>query len=119
METQNAYRPEPLRVTSTTTDTATIVAVSGEIDHNTAAPLIQALAPEQLGERPRAVVDMREVSFMDSSGINVLLAAHRDLTPTGSLRLAGVQNSVMRTLQLVGVDSIIPCYPSLTDALTT
>ncbi|MER6472343.1 STAS domain-containing protein [Streptomyces collinus] len=117
METENAYGPEPLTVTSTTADGATVVAVSGEVDHNSAGPLIQALALDGLGERPRVVVDMRGVGFMDSSGINVLLAAHRDLSPAGWLRLAGVQSSVMRTLELVGVDHVIPCYPSLTDAL--
>ena len=117
METENAYQPQPLTVTSTTVDGATVVAVSGEIDHNTAGPLIQALDPGELGEQPHVVLDMREVGFMDSSGINVLLTAHRDLTPTGWLRLAGVKESVLRTLQIVGVDTVIPCYPSLTEAL--
>ncbi|MFF8867563.1 STAS domain-containing protein [Streptomyces sp. NPDC015139] len=118
METENVYQPEPLTVTSTTADGTTVVAVSGEIDHNSAGPLIQALDLGELGSPPRVVIDMRDVTFMDSSGINVLLTAHRDLTPAGWLRLAGAQNSVMRTLELVGVDSVIPCYPSLTDALT-
>ncbi|WP_435260567.1 STAS domain-containing protein [Streptomyces sp. 1222.5] len=117
METENAYQPEPLTVTSTTTDDATVVAVAGEIDHNTAGPLIQALDLGELGAPPRVVIDMRDVTFMDSSGINVLLTAYRDLTPTGWLRLAGAQNSVMRTVELVGVDMVIPCYPTLTDAL--
>ncbi len=118
VETENAYQPEPLTVTSTTTDDATVVAVTGEIDHNSADPLIQALDPGSLGGRTRVVIDMRQVTFMDSSGINVLLTAQRNLTPVdGWLRLAGVQESVLRTLQIVGVDMVIPCYPSLPEAL--
>ena len=117
METGNAYQPEPLTVTSTTTDNATVLAVAGEIDHNSADPLIHALDPGNLGERTHVVIDMRQVTFMDSSGINVLLNAHRELTPAGWLRLAGVQGAVLRTLQIVGVDTVIPCYPSLPEAL--
>ncbi|MGW5285204.1 STAS domain-containing protein [Streptomyces collinus] len=33
------------------------------------------------------------------------------------MRLAGVQPSVLRTLELVGVHHIIPCYSSLQEAL--
>ncbi|WP_432029907.1 STAS domain-containing protein [Streptomyces sp. 1222.5] len=119
-ETENAYRPEPLQVVTTTTDGITVVTVAGEIDHNTAGPLIEALEVSNVGERPRVVVDMQQVAFMDSSGINVLLTAHRALTAAdGWLRLAGVQASVLRTLDIVGVDQIIACYPTIGDALTT
>ncbi|WP_432021283.1 STAS domain-containing protein [Streptomyces sp. 1222.5] len=65
--------------------------MAGEIDHYTAGPLIEALDPGAFGGRPRVVVDMRRVSFMDSSGINVFLFAHRDLGKAGGwLRLAGL-----------------------------
>ncbi|PKW05330.1 anti-sigma-factor antagonist [Streptomyces sp. 1222.5] len=117
METEHPYQPQPLKVTSTAADGVTVVVVTGEIDHASAGPLIQALDLAGLGERPRVVIDMQHVPFMDSSGINVLLAAHRDLTPLGWLRLAGVTQSVLRTLQIVGVDTVIDCCPSLREAL--
>ncbi|MFF7241726.1 STAS domain-containing protein [Streptomyces collinus] len=119
METEHPYQPQPLTAASTTVDGVTVVTVTGEIDHHSAAPLTRALHPDGLGKRPRVVVDMRQVTFTDSSGINVLLTAHRDLTQAdGWLRLASVQESVMRTLKIVGVDMIVPCRPSLDDALT-
>ncbi|MFI6360152.1 STAS domain-containing protein [Streptomyces sp. NPDC050743] len=50
--------------------------------------------------------------------MNTLLAAHRDLVEAGGwLRLVGLTASVMRTVQIVGVDTVIPCYGSLRDAL--
>ncbi|MER6455980.1 STAS domain-containing protein [Streptomyces sp900105245] len=106
-----------MRITVTATGGVTVVTVAGEIDHASAGPLVEALDPGRRGASLRVVVDMRQVSFMDSSGINVFLAAYRDLTPNGWLRLAGTQASVMRTLEIVGVDSVIPCYPSLREAL--
>ncbi|WP_435279621.1 STAS domain-containing protein [Streptomyces sp. 1222.5] len=118
-QTENAYQPKPLEITTTVTDGVTVVSVSGEIDHNTADPLIQALEVDALAGRPQVVIDMRRVPFMDSSGINVLLAAHRQLTEAdGWLRLAGVHGSVQRVLQLVGLDTVIACHANLRDALT-
>ncbi|MFF3166815.1 STAS domain-containing protein [Streptomyces sp. NPDC003273] len=119
VETENAYQAQPLEVTSTATDGITVVSVAGEIDHNSAGPLIDVLGLDVLGDSPRVVVDLRRVSFMDSSGINVLLGARRDIATAGGwLRLAGVQPSVMRVLEIVGVHHIIPCYPSLREALS-
>ncbi|MFF4846237.1 STAS domain-containing protein [Streptomyces collinus] len=98
-----------MEVTSTAADGVTVVRVAGEIDHNSAGPLIHALGLGELGVPPRVVVDLRQVPFMDSSGINVLLGAHRDIAPAGGwLRLADVQPSVLRTLELVGVQQILP-----------
>ncbi|MER6474558.1 STAS domain-containing protein [Streptomyces collinus] len=52
---------------------------------------------------------------MDSSEINVLLAADLDAAATdgGRLRLAAVQPPVMHTLDIVGLPHIIPCYSSV------
>ncbi|MER6434248.1 STAS domain-containing protein [Streptomyces sp900105245] len=118
VENENARRPEPLRVASTATNGVTVVRVSGQIDHASADPLIAALQPDTLGDQRRVIIDMRQVTFLDSTGINILLAGHRDLTPAGWLRLAGARNAVIRTLELVGVDTVIPCYPTLQEALT-
>ncbi len=118
MEIESARQPEPLHVSSTATDGVTVVRVVGEIDHASAGPLIETLDLDALSNQPRLVIDMRGVSFMDSSGINVLLAAHHDLAPAGWLRLAGVRDSVLRTLKIVGVDTVIPCHPNLKEALT-
>jgi putative transposase len=55
---------------------------------------------------------------MDSSGINVLIAAHRaSQDAQGWLRLAGPQQAVLHVLQLVGVDTLIPCHPTRQHAL--
>ncbi|MFJ8133279.1 STAS domain-containing protein [Streptomyces hydrogenans] len=65
------------------------------------------------------VADMRQVAFMDSSGINILITAHQALTERdGWLRLAGSTTPVMRTLTLVGLDTVIDCHPTLAQALS-
>ncbi|MDG9709402.1 anti-sigma factor antagonist [Streptomyces sp. DH10] len=91
---------------------------AGEIDHHTGDQLRPALDVSDT-PRPRIVIDMRQVTFIDSSAINILIAAHQAVTATGGwLRLAVPAGSVMRTLPIVGVDTLIDCRPTLREALT-
>ncbi|WP_436840679.1 STAS domain-containing protein [Streptomyces griseoloalbus] len=65
------------------------------------------------------MLDLAGVSFMDSSGINILIAAHQALTETGGwLRLAGAHGPVLRVMELVGIDTLIDCHPTPHHALT-
>ena len=99
---------------STATSGVLVLTVTGDIDHHTAQPLRQALDLPHLGSPPRVVIDMRQVTFMDSSGINLLISAHRATTQQhGWIRLTGVPDSVMSTLRIVELDTIITCYPTL------
>ncbi|MFI8194808.1 STAS domain-containing protein [Streptomyces sp. NPDC085946] len=107
-----------LAVAATVTDGIRVVTVAGEIDHHTGDRLRDAL--DITGTvRPRIVIDMRQVTFLDSSGINILIAAHQNITQAGGwLRLAGLTDSVQHVLQLVGVDEVIDCRDTLRHALT-
>ncbi|MEV6837172.1 STAS domain-containing protein [Streptomyces sp. NPDC051133] len=106
-----------LSVVASATDGIRVLTVAGEVDHDTGGRLRQALEVPETG-CPRIVVDLRQVTFMDSSGINILLIAHRDVLGAGGwLRLAAPDETVLRTLQIVGVDEVIPCRPTLSDAL--
>ncbi|MGW2697770.1 STAS domain-containing protein [Streptomyces sp. NPDC001296] len=117
-QAEQAPPPGGLSVVATSTDGIRVLTLIGEIDHHTGEALHQALDVSGI-VRPRIVVDMRRVSFMDSSGINILLAAHQAAAAAGGwLRLAAPAPAVLRTLQLVGVDQFIDCRPSLRDALS-
>ncbi|MFG2133168.1 STAS domain-containing protein [Streptomyces sp. NPDC048751] len=84
----------------------------GEIDHDVKGVLSTAPMSEDSTVPPRILVDLSGVTFMDSSGGNVFVAAYQQVSETqGWLRIAGAQGSVLRVLQLVGVDTI-PCPPS-------
>ncbi|MFJ5899545.1 STAS domain-containing protein [Streptomyces sp. NPDC093064] len=117
-ETEGPAVPERLLITRTTADDGScVVALAGEVDLDCSAQLRDALlsCPETA---PGTVVDLRDVTFMDSSGINALIAAHRAAQAGGTrLRLAAPQEAVLRVLQLVGLDTLIPCYPTLEAAL--
>ncbi|MFH8804551.1 STAS domain-containing protein [Streptomyces sp. NPDC017936] len=114
---RQAEQQEQLSVVATATDDVHVLTLAGEIDHDTGDTLRQALHLPGT-PRPRVVIDMRQVTFMDSSGINVLLAAHHTLARAGGwLRLAAPTDTVMRTLRIVGVDAVIDCRDTLHHAL--
>ncbi|MFJ6393389.1 STAS domain-containing protein [Streptomyces sp. NPDC091972] len=102
----------------TTTDGVHVLALAGEIDHTTAGTFRQALTTGD-GSPRHTVIDFRDVTFMDSSGINVLVAAHNTTrTDGGWLRLAHTPARVLDILHIVGLDAVIPVYPTLNGALT-
>ncbi|GGU15073.1 STAS domain-containing protein [Streptomyces lateritius] len=101
----------------TTADGVHVVALSGDSDHTTASAFRQALTPPD-GSAPHTVADFRDVTFMDSSGINILVAANNTArSHGGSLRLAHTPTPVLDLLRIVGLDAILPLYPTLEDAL--
>ncbi|MFF5393439.1 STAS domain-containing protein [Streptomyces sp. NPDC013012] len=94
-----------------------IAALHGEIDYDAQDILRQALLPEGEPVLP-VVADISGVSFMDSSGINVLLRASQQISQAQSwLRIAAPNESVRRVLSLTGADTVIDCHPTVEDAL--
>ncbi|MEV6618316.1 STAS domain-containing protein [Streptomyces sp. NPDC051051] len=117
-ETTPAEQSRGLSVVATATDGIRVLTVTGEIDHHTGDQLRQALDVSDAA-RPRIVIDLHQVTFMDSSGINILITTHQTVTAAGGwLRLAAPAHPVQRVLQLVGIDQLIDCRPTLHHALT-
>ncbi|MFD4555599.1 STAS domain-containing protein [Streptomyces sp. NPDC058469] len=117
VDTEHAGQPGRLSVRTDVVDGTLVVAVAGEIDQETGGSLREVLElPEDVA--PRVVIDLRHVTFMDSSGINILIAVHTRLAEAGGwLRLAGAAPPVLRVIQLVGIDGFIDCHPSVQQAL--
>ncbi|GGL62908.1 hypothetical protein GCM10010129_03190 [Streptomyces fumigatiscleroticus] len=115
---EGAAVPERLLITRTTTDDgACVVTLAGEVDLDGSAQLRDVLL-SCLEMAPGTVVDFGEVTFMDSSGINALITAHQAARERDVwLRLAAPRQAVQRVLQLVGVDALIPCYPTVEEAV--
>ncbi|MFG3547339.1 STAS domain-containing protein [Streptomyces sp. NPDC047725] len=115
---EGAAVPERLLITRTTTGGGVcVVTLAGEVDLDGSGQLGDVLL-SCVRTAPGTVVDLSEVGFLDSSGINVLISAHRAAEARGvRLRLAAPRRAVLRVLQLVGVDTLIPCHPTVEEAL--
>ena len=97
-----------LSISTNPTPECYTVAVTGEIDISNADKLRDAinLALEQPTDK--VLLDFAEVSYIDSTGIGVLVgAAHRAEERKRGFAVVNAQSNVMRVAQLLGVDQEI------------
>lgn len=83
------------------------IRLAGELDMSTAPELERALEAALEHGGP-VVVDLSELRFMDSTGINVFLRAALSLSGRGCLILHGEQDRVRRVLDLARIDGATP-----------
>ena len=63
--------------------------------------------------RKKVIFDLSDVSFVDSSGVGILMMCHAKLKRAGgALRLVGVKGFVEETLTMTSVDKVVPFYPT-------
>jgi len=85
------------------------VALTGEIDHHCAKSYIQAIAAKIEAYTPQlCILDFQEVSFVDSSGIAVVINALRSMTQIeGKLLLTGILPQPMKVFRASGIDKLV------------
>jgi anti-sigma B factor antagonist len=93
-----------------------VVAVSGEIDMSTASAVRGAIDAVIRSGTRQLIVDLEEVRFMDSSGLNTLIGVLTQLGP-GSLRVVATQQRIRRVLSISGIDQMIPVFDSVASAI--
>jgi anti-sigma B factor antagonist len=81
------------------------VVVRGEVDMATAPQLRELLEGLIESGSKRIVIDCRELSFLDSSGIGVLVAARNRLGDDGDIVLDSPQAHVRKVLDITKVSS--------------
>lgn len=83
------------------------VTLSGEIDHHSAGELRDAIdAAISSAAHERLILDFRGVSFMDSSGIGLVMGRYKALDGSGVLELRGLSAPIRRVMRLAGLDRI-------------
>ncbi|MET9677673.1 STAS domain-containing protein [Streptomyces sp. NPDC006482] len=86
-----------------------VLMLDGVLDHETAAPLRDALE-ENVGAE-RVVVDCSGLRFCDSTGLNVLLRARlRVLAEGGRVELSGLHPPVDRMFEITGARRLFRVY---------
>ena len=111
---------EPLRIQtdrrSADGGEVAFIRVEGEVDLANAEELAGALRSGGDGAGGGIVLDLREVPFMDSTGLKVILIASRDLEPALAV-VCGTGSAVRRLLDLAGVADRVPSFESEEEAL--
>lgn len=102
-------------------DAAThLVTVAGEIDLFTAGELRARLTAAIEEGRSRVIVDLSAVTFIDSSSLGVLIAAHKQCEASGgALVIVCHDRSIMSTFKTTGLDGVFEIVASRADAAAT
>ncbi|RKE05128.1 STAS domain-containing protein [Streptomyces sp. TLI_171] len=90
-----------------------VLELAGELDFHT-APQVKALLPD-IGLEPgqQLTVDLAALTFCDSSGITVLIAARNyALAAHATIALVAVPDMVSRMFAIVGLDKVFPVHPT-------
>lgn len=86
-----------------------LVRVAGELDRSNADLLASCVTEAEATSAPRIVLDLSRLTFMDSSGLRVLLgAAARSDGRAGRLSLVGPTRGVRRVIELTGTAARLP-----------
>jgi anti-sigma B factor antagonist len=95
----------------------TVVSVAGEIDIATVSQLRPALESAVSGGA-QVTADLSGVTFMDSTGLGVLIQALKHSQATGGdFRLVVTQPNVKKVLEITGLTELFSIHDSLADAL--
>src|SRR4051794_20145537 len=95
-----------------------VLPLHGEIDLNV-SPEIAVTFNELVRDKPpRVVVDLTDVTYIDSSGLAVLIVGMQQVKEYGGkFALAGLQNDVQSILQIARLDQLFVTYPHVDAAL--
>ncbi len=108
-----------------------IVIIRGELDHHYADILRQKIDAELMGVRFKNVIfDFTGLTFMDSSGIGMVMGRHRNVTHLGGKIMIVCENKTVtdrygrsvpdgieRILEMSGIFRIIERYGTVADAV--
>ncbi|GLH98337.1 STAS domain-containing protein [Micromonospora sp. CPCC 205371] len=92
----------------------TVLEVGGEVDVYTAPRLRERLVELIDGGAPHVIVDLNRVDFLDSTGLGVLVGAHKKLRNTGrTFALACDKEPLLKIFRITALDQVFPLYPSV------
>ena len=90
---------------------------AGEIDVYTAPLLREALDEQMAAGRTDLVVDLDEVTFLDSTGLGVLVGRLKLVRgQNGTLRIVSAQDRILKVFRITGLDKVFHIYDSIEDA---
>ncbi len=98
-----------MHFTSFLDDGVLTIALTGEIDHHRAKSYIEKITAKIEAYTPdECILDFSEVSFIDSSGIAVVINSMRQMAQIeGVLSLTGISEQPMRVFRTSGIDKLV------------
>jgi anti-anti-sigma factor len=106
-------RPRKFEIVQTADGSTLVLSIAGELDMDTAEMLSERVE-QHLSDRPASLtLDLRELTFMDSSGVRFLIALYdRSRQDSWRLRLVTPRSQgATMVLRATGADNALPFEP--------
>jgi anti-sigma B factor antagonist len=84
----------------------TTIALAGRLDTLT-APALEKTIGDSIGSGENLVLDFKEIEYISSAGLRVLLGAQKKLQKNGSMKIIRVCEDVMEVLEMTGFADIL------------
>lgn len=110
-----------MEITVTIKKKTLVVSLLGELDHHTAKE-VKDLIEEIIKNRgvKNLLFDFSKLSFMDSSGIGVIIGRYKLICSIGGkVAISGATRTVARLIEMSGINKLINTYDSVDTALKT
>lgn len=99
---------ETFGISSSRTNGTAVIAVRGDVDLYTAPRLWETIDTALSNTAHELVIDLSNVNFLDSSGLSVLVKAHKRLRPVeGSVVVRGCGEQVYMALEISQLTSVL------------
>lgn len=108
-----------LRIDLTTREQVLIIRLEGELDHHTAEKLRHQIEEKmELHGIRHILLNLEDLSFMDSSGLGVILGRYKQVTQLGGkMIVCAISPSIYRLFELSGMFKILKIVDSQEQAL--
>ena len=83
-----------------------LLEVSGRVD-TTTAPELESCINESTKGVKELVLDLKDMAYISSAGLRVMLKAHKLMSAQGSLIIKNVQSDVMGVFEMTGFSDIM------------
>ena len=84
----------------------TIIKLVGRLD-TTTAPALDKTINEDIAGTKNLVLDVKELEYISSAGLRVLLGAQKKMQKIGSMKVINVRDEVMEVFEMTGFADIL------------
>ena len=84
----------------------TIIKIAGRLD-TTTAPALDKTINEDIAGTKNLVLDVKELEYISSAGLRVILGAQKKMQKIGSMKVTNVREEVMEVFEMTGFADIL------------
>lgn len=96
-----------MTITKSTENAVHTLALEGRLDTNTAPELEKEVSTDLTADVQTLILDLKELEYISSAGLRVLLAAQKKMNKQGNMVIKNVNDMIMDVFQVTGFVDIL------------